>query len=70
MALAVTPRSKIPKCVLNDLSNFISVNYSKKLPNSLLIAQTFIMKYPSYGREYGLAAINKAIEENDDFFNI
>ena len=47
----------------DDLISFIFANYSKKLPNSLLIAQAFILKYPQYGKKYGLPTINKAIEE-------
>lgn len=46
-----------------DLINFIVTNYQKDLPNSLLIAQAFILKYQDYGREFGLPAINKAIED-------
>jgi hypothetical protein len=49
--------------LLDDLSRFISHKYSDSLPNSLLIAQSFILNYQEYGREFGLAAINKAIEE-------
>jgi hypothetical protein len=54
---------KIPEHVLIDLSGFISKNYPNNLPNSLLIAQSFILKYQEYGREFGLSAINYAIEE-------
>ena len=57
------PQLKIPDAVFDDLSSFISANYSNELPNSLLIAQAFIMQYPYHGREYGLPAINKAIED-------
>jgi hypothetical protein len=54
---------KIQESVLIDLSRFISKNYPTNLPNSLLIAQSFILKYQEYGREFGLSAINYAIEE-------
>lgn len=47
----------------DDLINFIATNYTKYLPNSLLIAQAFILKYNEYGREFGLPAVNKAIED-------
>ena len=47
----------------DDLINFIITNYPNNLPNSLLIAQAFILKYQDYGREFGLPAINKAIED-------
>lgn len=49
--------------VLNDLISFISKNYPDILPNSLIIAQTFILKYPEYGRDYGLSEINSIIED-------
>lgn len=57
------PQLKIPEQVLIDLSSFISKNYPNYLPNSLLIAQAFILKYQDYGREFGLSAINFAIED-------
>lgn len=47
----------------DDLISYISANYSNHLPNSLLIAQAFILKYPQYGRKYGLSVINRAIED-------
>lgn len=53
----------IPQYVYNDLIRFISETYSHELPNSLLIAQAFILKYPDYGRKYGLTTINYAVEE-------
>jgi hypothetical protein len=49
--------------LMDDLSGFITKKYTMELPNSLLIAQAFILLYPVYGREYGLPVINKAIEE-------
>jgi hypothetical protein len=52
----------LPERVLDDLRRFISKNYTNYLPNSLLIAQDFILKYQDYGREFGLPAINYAIE--------
>jgi hypothetical protein len=57
------PQLTISEPVLDDLGRFISKNYSNYLPNSLLIAQAFILKYQDYGREYGLCAINYAIED-------
>jgi hypothetical protein len=53
----------IPQHVIDDLIRFFAEWYSKELPNSLLIAQEFILKYPDYGKEYGLPVINKAIED-------
>jgi hypothetical protein len=53
----------IPHSVFNDLTGFISATYSNNLPNSLLIAQAFILKYPEHGRKYGLTTINQAVEE-------
>jgi hypothetical protein len=52
----------LPERVLDDLRRFISKNYTNYLPNSLLIAQDFILKYQDYGREFGLSVINYAIE--------
>jgi hypothetical protein len=52
----------IPDYDLDDISNFISNNYPSGLPNSLLIAQAFILKYTDYGKEFGLPVINKVIE--------
>jgi hypothetical protein len=49
--------------VIEDLNSFISSNYPNYLPNSLLIAQAFILKYQNYGKEFGLTVINKAIED-------
>jgi hypothetical protein len=54
---------KIPQSVFEDLIRYICVIYTSNLPNSLLIAQGFILKYPGYGKEFGLSAINYAIEE-------
>jgi|CZCB01.1.fsa_nt_gi hypothetical protein len=54
---------KISDLVLNDLISFISKTYSNDLPNSLLIAQAFILKYPDYGNEFGLSEINYIIED-------
>lgn len=49
--------------VMNELNSFIMHKYSNSLPNSLLVAQEFILEYPDYGRELGLMGINKIIEE-------
>ena len=59
----MTSPTKIPKHILNDITIFISQTYSGSLPNSLLIAQAFILKYPHYGEEFGLSEINKIIED-------
>lgn len=53
---------EIPEFVLNDLTCFVSQSYLNRLPNSLLIAQAFILKYPDHGREFGLSEINYIIE--------
>lgn len=60
----------LPQNVFEDLSSFIFEKYSNKLPNSLIIAQAFILKYPHHGNEYGLSVINTVIEEgiNKGFF--
>jgi hypothetical protein len=52
-----------PEHVLNDITIFISHTYSENLPNLLLIAQAFILKYPDHGREFGLSEINRVIED-------
>jgi len=56
-------RQTIPEIIFDDLISFISENYQNGLPNSLLVAQAFILKYPDHGREYGLPGINKAIDD-------
>jgi hypothetical protein len=61
MAPYATTQMILPEHVLNNLVRFISNNYHKNLPNFLLIAEAFILKYPNYGKDYGLPAINKAI---------
>jgi hypothetical protein len=56
-------RLRIPQNVFDDLCKFISKNYPNYLPNSLLIAQAFILKYSDYGKEFGLSEINYVIED-------
>jgi hypothetical protein len=60
------PQLEIPQNVFDDLSSFISEKYTGNLPNSLLIAQEFMLKHQDYGRELGLPAINRAIEDGID----
>jgi hypothetical protein len=60
------PQMEIPKQLLDDLSSFISKKYTGNLPNSLLIAQEFMLTHEDYGRELGLPVINKAIEDGID----
>jgi hypothetical protein len=57
------PQLKVPQHIINDLNRFISATYNKDLPNSLLIAQAFILKYPDHGRKYGLPIINGIVED-------
>jgi hypothetical protein len=52
----------LPDEVFNDLNNFIAKYYDNKVPNTLLVAQKFILEYPEYGKKFGLSEINKAIE--------
>jgi hypothetical protein len=59
----ITNIQRIPETIINDLYRFIFEQCPNNLPNYLLIAQAFILKYPNYGKEYGLAAINYAIED-------
>lgn len=65
------PQLQVPDNVLIDLKEFIVENYFNYMPNSLLIAQKFILKQQDYGREFGLSAINHAIEDGikDGCFN-
>jgi hypothetical protein len=63
MASYATNQMILPEHILNDLIRFISCKYQNPLANSLLVAQAFILKHPVYGREYGLPAINKTIED-------
>jgi hypothetical protein len=60
------PKKETQEQLLEDLSSFISEKYTEDLPNSLLIAQEFMLKNPNYGREFGLPAINRAIEDGID----
>jgi len=59
----IMPQLIIPEHVIDDLNRFISVIYRHNLPNSLLIAQSSILKYPDYGRTYGLPIINRIVED-------
>ena len=52
----------VSEYVLDDLNRFINENYHLNFPNSLLIAQAFCIKCPGYGKEFGLTAINNAVE--------
>jgi hypothetical protein len=61
--LTLMPQLKVPQHVIDDLNRFISVTYRDVLPNSLLIAQAFILKHPDHGRMYGLPIINRTIED-------
>jgi hypothetical protein len=63
MASNATAQIRLPEHVFNDLTRFISEKYQKQLPNSLLIAQAFILEHQNHGKEFGLPAINKAIED-------
>jgi hypothetical protein len=60
------PKNETQEQLLKDLSSFISEKYTGNVPNSLLIAQEFMLKHQDYGRELGLPAINKAIESGID----
>jgi len=51
----------VPKYVLDDLSKFIE-NYHGILPHSILIAQSFCLRFNEYGKEYGVSAISDTVE--------
>jgi hypothetical protein len=53
----------LSKNIYDDITSFIAEIYHNDLPNSLLIAQAFILKYPGHGREYGLSVISKVIDD-------
>ena len=57
------PRLIVPEYVFADIIRFISGTYHNDLPNSLLIAQAFCLKFQDYGKEFGLSAINNAVED-------
>jgi hypothetical protein len=58
------PQLTIPEYVIDDLTRFISEKYvAGSLPNSLLVAQAFCLKFQDYGREFGLSVMNNAIED-------
>ena len=56
-------QSVLPDYVFEGLIRFIHEVYREDLPNSLLIAQAFCLKFPDYGKQFGVSAINKAIED-------
>ena len=56
-------QSLLPDCVFDELVRFVQGSGHDGLPNSLLIAEKFILKYPDYGKEFDLTEINKAIED-------
>jgi hypothetical protein len=53
MASYATAQMILPEHVLNDLIRFIDGKYQKPLPNSLLIAQAFILKHQDHGKGCG-----------------
>jgi hypothetical protein len=63
MVSNATTHKILPEHVFNDIIRFISCKYQEPLPNSILIAQAFILSYPDYGKDFGLSVINKAIED-------
>jgi hypothetical protein len=52
----------LPDYVLDDLIKFISEKHPKNVPHSLIVAQAFCLKYPDYGKKYGLSRISDAVE--------
>jgi hypothetical protein len=56
------PQLIFSKSMLDDLQKFISYNYSKNLPHPILIAQSFMLKFPKYGDNIDLSAITNAVE--------
>jgi hypothetical protein len=55
----------VPKYVLDDINEFIHVNYVNyhdSLPHSLIIAQAFCLRFKDYGNEFGVSEITDAVE--------
>jgi hypothetical protein len=52
----------IPKRMEDDLHKFIYSNYPNTLPHSLLVAQSFMLKFPKYGKEFSFSEITDAVE--------
>lgn len=52
----------VPKYVLDDINEFILVNYHGSLPHSLIIAQAFCLRFNNYGNDYGVSEITEAVE--------
>jgi hypothetical protein len=48
--------------MLDDLHKFIYSNYPNTLPHSLLVAQSFMLKFPKYGNEFSFSTITNAVE--------
>ena len=59
----MSPVEIFEQILLADLKKFIALNYKEKLPNSLLIAQDFMLTHQDYGKELGLPLINRIIED-------
>lgn len=54
--------SLVPKYLLDDINEFIHVNYHYSLPHSLIIAQAFCLRFKNYGNDFGVSEITDAIE--------
>lgn len=52
----------VPKYVLDDIREFICVNYHYSSPHPLIIAQAFCLRFKEYGTEFGVSEITDAVE--------
>ncbi len=52
----------VPKYILDDINKFIHVNYHYSLPHSLIIAQTFCLRFKDYGNKFGMSEITDAVK--------
>jgi hypothetical protein len=54
--------SLVPKYVLDDINEFMHVNYHYSLPHSLIVAQAFCLRFQNYGNDFGVSEITDAVK--------
>ena len=52
----------VPRYVLDDIREFICVNYHYSLPHLLIIAQVFCLRSKEHGQDFGVSVITDAVE--------
>ncbi len=60
--VSIISQSIVPKYVLDDIREFIRVNYHYSLPHPLIIAQAFCLRFKEYGNNFGVSLITSAVE--------